>query len=363
MSIWQEGAAYGGGLDIGTDLRVDDHVAPITELGRLLDLHFLYFERPDPATLLPLEGALAGEVTDALVAVGYPPGDHDSLDDAFAAWSGVNNYEERTLPGQLDPIVWAILQEQASAAASVVTYSIVAFDADDDAVGRRRRLQGDVRRRPRAVGRRRRRCRRHPGVPRSALRVRGARARCATADSADGVVGRLTTDDPESVFRQLGVVDADGRAATFTGDQCTPWAGGLSGDSWAVQGNILAGPHVVEAMAEAYAGASGPFAERLLTALLAGDESGGDRRGRQSACGQDLAAARRGRRRPARRRRCSSASTTPSSRCTTSQRLVRPRPRRPRRLLRQPNATCRVGDGTVTWTPIGRRATAPARRW
>ena len=115
LSIWQEGAAYGGGLDIGTDLRVDDHVAPITELERLLDLHFLYFERPDPATLLPLEGALAGEVTDALVAVGYPPAERESLDDAFAAWSGVNNFEERTLPGQLDPIVWAILREQAGA--------------------------------------------------------------------------------------------------------------------------------------------------------------------------------------------------------------------------------------------------------
>jgi uncharacterized Ntn-hydrolase superfamily protein len=100
---------------------------------------------------------------------------------------------------------------------------------------------------------------------------------------ASGVVGRLTTDDPESVFRQLGVVDAQGSATTFTGDQCTTWAGGLSGESWAVQGNILAGPHVVEAMAEAYAGASGSFAERLLTALLAGDESGGDRRGRQAA--------------------------------------------------------------------------------
>ena len=116
LSIWQEGAAYGGGLDIGTDLRVDDHVAPITELGRLLDLHFLYFERPDPATLLPLEGALADEVSDALVTVGYPPGEHASLDEAFAAWSGVNNFEERTLPGQLDPIVWAILQEQAETA-------------------------------------------------------------------------------------------------------------------------------------------------------------------------------------------------------------------------------------------------------
>ena len=101
--------------------------------------------------------------------------------------------------------------------------------------------------------------------------------------SADEVVAALTTDDPESVFRQLGVVDAAGRAATFTGDRCTTWAGGLSGDSWAVQGNILAGPHVVEAMADAYTGASGPFAERLLTTLLAGDESGGDRRGRQSA--------------------------------------------------------------------------------
>ena len=116
LSIWKEGAAYGGGLDIGTDLRVDDHVAPITELGRLLDLHFLYFERPDPATLQPLEGPLADDVNDALVAVGYSPADYESLDDAFAAWSGVNNYEERTVPGQLDPIVWAILQDQASAA-------------------------------------------------------------------------------------------------------------------------------------------------------------------------------------------------------------------------------------------------------
>jgi uncharacterized Ntn-hydrolase superfamily protein len=101
--------------------------------------------------------------------------------------------------------------------------------------------------------------------------------------TAEGVVGRLTTDDPESVFRQLGVVDATGHAATFTGEQCTPWAGGLNDESWAVQGNILAGPHVVESMACAYLDAEGPFAERLLTALLAGDESGGDRRGRQAA--------------------------------------------------------------------------------
>jgi uncharacterized Ntn-hydrolase superfamily protein len=113
----------------------------------------------------------------------------------------------------------------------------------------------------------------------------GYEALAALRDGQDahGVVGRLTTDDPESVFRQLGVVDADGRATTFTGEQCTSWAGGLSGESWAVQGNILAGQHVVEAMAQAYLDADGPFAERLLTALLAGDESGGDRRGRQAA--------------------------------------------------------------------------------
>lgn len=101
--------------------------------------------------------------------------------------------------------------------------------------------------------------------------------------SADDVVRELTVADPESVFRQLGVVDAEGRAATFTGARCTPWAGGLAGDSWAVQGNILAGRHVVDAIAEAYIGATGAFAERLMDALLAGDESGGDRRGRQSA--------------------------------------------------------------------------------
>jgi len=101
--------------------------------------------------------------------------------------------------------------------------------------------------------------------------------------TAEEVVGELTVDDPESVFRQLGVVDASGRAATFTGAQCTPWAGGRHGDSWAVQGNILAGPHVVEAVAAAYGEAIGTFAERLVTALLAGDAAGGDRRGRQSA--------------------------------------------------------------------------------
>jgi uncharacterized Ntn-hydrolase superfamily protein len=104
-----------------------------------------------------------------------------------------------------------------------------------------------------------------------------------TGCTADDVVHQLTQDDPESVYRQLGVVDASGRAATFTGSDCMTWAGGLAGDSWAVQGNLLSGPYVVEAMADAYVTASGSFPERLVDTLLAGDEAGGDRRGRQSA--------------------------------------------------------------------------------
>jgi uncharacterized Ntn-hydrolase superfamily protein len=83
--------------------------------------------------------------------------------------------------------------------------------------------------------------------------------------------------------RQAGIVDARGRAATHTGQRCMPWAGGRSGAGYAVQGNILTGPDVVDAMAEAYESSSGDLADRLLLALAAGDAAGGDRRGRQSA--------------------------------------------------------------------------------
>ena len=113
LSIWREGASYGGNLDIGTDLRVDDHAAPITELARLLELHFLYFERSDPSTLLRLEGDLADEVSRALRKVGFDADEHGSLDSAMREWSGVNNFEERTTPGHLDPMIWQILRDQA----------------------------------------------------------------------------------------------------------------------------------------------------------------------------------------------------------------------------------------------------------
>src|SRR5918996_28149 len=101
--------------------------------------------------------------------------------------------------------------------------------------------------------------------------------------SAQDVVNELTAADAERAHRQVGVVDSDGRAATFTGPQCFAWAGGVTGDGFCCQGNILAGPDVVDAMKASFETAAGDLATRLLAALTAGDEAGGDRRGRQSA--------------------------------------------------------------------------------
>ena len=101
--------------------------------------------------------------------------------------------------------------------------------------------------------------------------------------SAEEVVQILTGADAEREQRQLGVVDAAGNAASFTGSECITWAGGTIGEGYAVQGNILAGSSVVESMAEAYERTQGDLAARLVAALAAGDGVGGDRRGRQSA--------------------------------------------------------------------------------
>jgi len=101
--------------------------------------------------------------------------------------------------------------------------------------------------------------------------------------SAEEALTRLLERDPEREHRQVGVVDAVGRTATFTGRECMAWAGGRTGTSYACQGNILAGPQVVEQMALAFETSEGELADRLLAALLAGEEVGGDRRGKQSA--------------------------------------------------------------------------------
>jgi uncharacterized Ntn-hydrolase superfamily protein len=102
--------------------------------------------------------------------------------------------------------------------------------------------------------------------------------------SAASTLYELTHDDPDAPNRQVGIVDAQGRVVSYTGSRCLPWAGGMCGAGYAVQGNLLAGSFVVEAMASAYEEAKGEaFARRLVLALLAGDAAGGDRRGRQSA--------------------------------------------------------------------------------
>jgi uncharacterized Ntn-hydrolase superfamily protein len=101
--------------------------------------------------------------------------------------------------------------------------------------------------------------------------------------SAERTLTALLADDPQREQRQVGVVDAHGQPATFTGSACLPWAGGVAGQHFAIQGNILAGPQVVQAMASAYDAAPGDLPQRLLASLAAGDATGGDRRGRQSA--------------------------------------------------------------------------------
>lgn len=116
LRVWRAGGSYGGGADIAVDLRVDDHADPVGELGRLVGLQELYFGRPDPATLLPLEGELADQVGAALLAVGYDPAAKGGLAPALEEWSGVENFEERTVPGRLDPVVWRILRDRAGLA-------------------------------------------------------------------------------------------------------------------------------------------------------------------------------------------------------------------------------------------------------
>jgi uncharacterized Ntn-hydrolase superfamily protein len=101
--------------------------------------------------------------------------------------------------------------------------------------------------------------------------------------SAQAALDEMLGEDDGRATRQVGAVDAAGGAATFTGDECMPWAGGRAGDGYACQGNILVGPEVIEAMVEAFERTEGDLVDRLLAALTAGDRAGGDRRGRQSA--------------------------------------------------------------------------------
>jgi uncharacterized Ntn-hydrolase superfamily protein len=102
---------YGGGSDVYADLRVDDHRDPVPELTRLLDLHDIYFTKPDPEAALLLEGALSEEVRERLHRLGHVDAD---LDVALAKWAGIENYEERLLPGKIDPVVLENLRRLSS---------------------------------------------------------------------------------------------------------------------------------------------------------------------------------------------------------------------------------------------------------
>jgi uncharacterized Ntn-hydrolase superfamily protein len=102
--------------------------------------------------------------------------------------------------------------------------------------------------------------------------------------SAQDVVENLTSADEGRDHRQLGVVDASGGSATYTGSECMDWAGGLAGPGFAAQGNILVGEETVAALATTFTATDGrPLAERLLESLAAAQAAGGDRRGQQSA--------------------------------------------------------------------------------
>ncbi len=100
---------------------------------------------------------------------------------------------------------------------------------------------------------------------------------------AEAVLDSLLAMDDGRDERQVGIVDARGRSATYTGKGCMAWAGGKAGENYACQGNILVDEKTVDAMARTFEETAGPLATRLLRALKAGEEAGGDSRGRQSA--------------------------------------------------------------------------------
>lgn len=97
------------------------------------------------------------------------------------------------------------------------------------------------------------------------------------------VLQRLTSSDPEADKRQAGIVDMQGRSATYSGASCHPWYGGRTAEGLAAQGNILVSGATVDALLETFLATPGQLAARLLSSLAAGEAAGGDNRGKQSA--------------------------------------------------------------------------------
>ena len=107
-------------------------------------------------------------------------------------------------------------------------------------------------------------------------------AKLAAGTSIATILEEFRATDAEIESRQIGMIAFDGDALSFTGEQCSYWAGHKVGENYACQGNILAGPDVVEAMVEAFEQSAGSLHSRLYAALSAGDAAGGDIRGKQS---------------------------------------------------------------------------------
>jgi uncharacterized Ntn-hydrolase superfamily protein len=127
----------------------------------------------------------------------------------------------------------------------------------------------------------------------------GERALSELAAQVDpaAALDQALAEDADRELRQLGAVSADGRAAAFTGRDCSEWAGHLVGDGFAVQGNMLANADVLAAMRSAFLDVLAPLPERMVAALEAGQAAGGDRRGQQAAAlvVEQLGAAKRSR--------------------------------------------------------------------
>jgi uncharacterized Ntn-hydrolase superfamily protein len=107
--------------------------------------------------------------------------------------------------------------------------------------------------------------------------------RLEAGESPERALSALLAEDESARFRQVAVIDSSGALAVHTGAGCIAHAGDVSGDGYSAQANMMAMPEVWQAMARAFEGSDGPLAGRLLAALLAGEEAGGDLRGRQSA--------------------------------------------------------------------------------
>jgi len=118
-----------------------------------------------------------------------------------------------------------------------------------------------------------------------------AMPRLRAGEPPTAILADLLGPDPGISQRQAHIIDAQGRIAQHTGPECITWSGHVRGEDVSVAGNMLAGPQVVAATRDAYLAARGPLAERLLAAMEAGEEAGGDKRGRQGAglkiCTQD----------------------------------------------------------------------------